>query len=234
MRAASPKPRISIVVPTLNEEKLIASTLKRVREVVPEAELVVADGGSQDATREIARRYARVVKTHGPVGNARNEGAKAARGEIIIFLDADTSISREFVDVVLEVFKDPTIIGAGGSIMPRGINQLEKTVFRFLNFLVRFSCFIGKPRIAGTCVAFKRKPFFDVGGFNTSIAASEDFDLCERISRKGRVVFLKNVITYTSNRRLRKLGLFGLLWDWSKTTIMYLCRRKMTTYRAFR
>jgi glycosyltransferase involved in cell wall biosynthesis len=233
MRPAS-RLRISVVVPTLNEEKLIASTLKRVREVVPEADLVVADGGSRDATLRIARRYARVVETHGPVGNARNEGAKAAKGEIIIFLDADTIIAREFVDKVLEVFRDPTVIGAGGSIMPKGMNQLEKIVFRFLNFLVRFSCFIKKPRIAGTCVAFKRNPFFEVGGFNTSIAASEDFDLCERISRKGKIVFLKDVVVYTSNRRLRKLGLFGLLRDWFKVTIMYLCRRKITTYRAFR
>jgi cellulose synthase/poly-beta-1,6-N-acetylglucosamine synthase-like glycosyltransferase len=83
-------------------------------------------------------------------------------------------------------------------------------------------------------VAYKRKPFFEVGSFDESMAASEDFDLCKKISRKGKVIFCRNVTIRTSRRRLEKLGLWGLISDWTRVTVQYLMGKKMKEYQIFR
>ena len=228
------KPKISIIVPALNEEKLIASTLKNLRKVVPEAEIIVVDGGSRDNTVKIARGYAKVFMDHGNVGFARNTGAKMSEGDIIVFLDADTTIKRQFIDEVLKTFKDPNVVGAGGLIMPEGINQFEEIVFYFFNLLIIMSFGIGRPKLAGTCVAYKRKPFLEVGGFDINMVASEDFELCKKISKKGKIAFLRNVIVRTSRRRLKHLGLFKLVLDWSRITLRYFFGREQRVYRSFR
>ncbi len=228
------KPKISVIVPTLNEEKLIASTLKNVRKFVPEAEVIVADGGSRDNTVEIARRYAKVHKADGNVGLARNTGAKISEGDILVFLDADTTITRQFIDEILKTFNDPDIVGAGGLIVPQGINQFEEIVFYFFNLLVMTSFLVGRPRIAGTCVAYKRKPFLEVGGFDVNMTASEDLELCKKISKKGKIAFLRHVVVRTSGRRLKQLGLFKLISDWSSITLRYFLGKEMRVYRSFR
>ncbi|KUO39812.1 MAG: hypothetical protein APZ16_01300 [Candidatus Hadarchaeum yellowstonense] len=234
MYPLSERPRITIVVPALNEEKLIGQTLKNARGVAPEAELIVVDSGSRDKTAEIAGEYARVYRHVGNVAQARNFGAKMAAGEIIIFLDADTLITRQFVDEVIKAFRDPGVVGAGGFIMPHFKGVLTEMVFYFFNFLVMASfAFLG-PFLAGTCVAYKRDPFFEVGGFDESLLASEDFDLCRRISRKGRVVFLRGVTVRTSRRRLERLGLMGLILDWTRVTVQYLSGKRPRDYRSFR
>ncbi|MEM2874483.1 MAG: glycosyltransferase [Candidatus Hadarchaeales archaeon] len=230
----SPKFKISIIIPTLNEEKFIEETLINARRVVPEAEVIVSDGGSTDRTLEIAKKYAKICSGKGNVGRARNRGAKVSSGDILIFLDADTMINRLFVDRAIEVLKDPKIVGAGGLIMPSGTNLLEETVFYFFNLLIMISFLIGHPNIAGTCVAYKRRPFMEVNGFDETMVASEDFDLCKRISKKGRVSFLREVVVKTSRRRLRKMGLGRLILDWGRVTYDYFVGKKVKYYEPVR
>jgi len=227
-------PKISIIVPTLNEAKFIEGTLETARRVLPDAEIIVSDGGSTDRTVEIARKYARVISGKGKVGAARNRGARESSGDVLIFLDADTQINGLFVKEALEVLKDPEVVGAGGLIMPMGANLIEELFFYFFNLLIIISFMIGKPNLAGTCVAYKRKPFFEINGFDESMVASEDFDLCKRISKKGRAVFLKGIVVRTSRRRLRKKGLGGLILDWGRVTYNYFFGKKTEYYEAVR
>ncbi|MBC7218630.1 MAG: glycosyltransferase [Hadesarchaea archaeon] len=234
MYPLSEKPKLTIVVPALNEEKLIAQTLENARRVAPEAEIIVVDGGSSDKTALIAAEYAKVYRCSGNVAQARNYGAKVASGEIIVFLDADTLITRQFIDEVFRVFRDPEVVGAGGLIMPHYKEVLVELVFYFFNFLVLSSFLFLGPFLAGTCVAYKRQPFFEVGGFNEGLVASEDFDLCRRISKMGKVIFLRRVVVRTSRRRLEKLGLVGLVLDWARVTVEYLSGRNPAKYGSFR
>lgn len=227
------EPRISIVVPALNEERLIEQTLKSAREVVPEAEIIVVDGGSKDGTVKIAEKYAKVYVEKGNIATARNAGAERSVGDIVVFLDADTTITRQFIDEVKKNFRDPEIVGAGGLIMPHLKNLLHEVVFYFFNFLIMAS-FIWEPFLAGTCVAYKRKPFFEVGGFDVARKTSEDIDLCKRISKKGKVAFLREVIVRTSRRRVENLGLMGVITDWTRVTVHYLQGSKIENYRTFR
>ena len=71
-------------------------------------------------------------------------------------------------------------------------------------------------------------------GFDEEMEASEDQDLCVRIAKRGAVVYDKNVVTFTSNRRLKKFGLFGLTWDWGKTTLNFLIGIKTKRYAIIR
>ncbi len=225
---------LSVVVPTLNESLNIARTLRYIRCTDPLAELIVIDGGSTDGTIEIAKKYANkvIVAKKGTIGGARNVGAKAAKGEIILFVDADTIPHMEFFEKIRAICsRDHKVVGAGCVIMPRGVNFFESLFFYFLNFIVYLSVRVGRPSIAGSCVAYRRKAFWKVGGFDEEMAASEDQDLCVRISNVGQVVFSPRIIAYTSSRRLRELGFFGLLFDWGKTTFNFLLGIKNKKYR---
>ena len=224
---------LSVVVPTLNESLNIGRTLRYIRCVDPLAELIVVDGGSTDGTIEIAKKYAHkvIVARHKTIGGARNVGARAARGEVILFVDADTIPHVEFFDKVRVICsRDHNVVGAGCLIMPRELNFFESLFFYFLNFLIYMTIQVGRPMIAGSCVAYRKKEFWKVNGFDEQLAASEDQDLCLRIAKLGQVVFFPRIIAYTSPRRLRELGFFGLIFDWGKITIKYLLGIKIRHY----
>lgn len=225
---------LSVVVPTLNESLNIGRTLRYIRCIDPLAELIVVDGGSTDGTIEIAKKYANkvIVKKHRTIGAARNEGARVAKGEIILFVDADTVPHMEFFEKIRVICsRDHNVVGAGCVIMPRGLNFFESLFFYFLNFLVYLSVQLRRPAIAGSCVAYRRKAFWKVKGFDEEMAASEDQDLCVRIAKTGHVIFSPRIIAYTSSRRLRELGFFGLLLDWGSTTLNFLLGIKNKKYR---
>ena len=229
-----PSSKVTIIIPTLNEEALIAKVILTARLAAPQAEILVVDGGSKDKTASIARKSAKVMFAHGRVGAARNAGAKASRRELLLFLDADTYLNRNFVERACGAMGNPSVVGAGGRIMPEHLNPLERFMFEIFNLMIGASFVIGKPNLAGTCVMYRRKAFEKVGGFDETRAASEDFDLCERVSKIGKVKFLYRVNTRTSKRRLSEMGLLGLIADWGRTTIKYVLGIKEQNYAAVR
>ncbi|MBI4406587.1 glycosyltransferase [Candidatus Micrarchaeota archaeon] len=225
---------LSVVVPTYNEELNIGRTLRYIRCIDPLAELIVVDGGSRDNTLKIAEKYAhKVIRSKKrTIGGARNLGARQARGEIILFVDADTIPHMEFFDKIRTICsRDHGVVGAGCVIMPRNVSFPESVFFSFLNFLIYLSVKIKQPTIAGSCVAYRKKAFWKAGGFDEEMAASEDQDLCLRVSKLGHVIFSPRIVAYTSSRRLRELGFWGLVWDWTKTTVNFLLGIKTRRYK---
>ncbi|HIH20582.1 TPA: glycosyltransferase [Candidatus Micrarchaeota archaeon] len=232
---------ISIVLPTLNEEKNLAHTLHSLKKMFPKAEIVVADGGSKDDTMAIASKAGvkvcleKVKKGNPPsIGAGRNTGAREATREYLFFCDADNVPPKLFFERAVKAFEDPGIVGFGGKVMPNNATFLQNWVFEVFNLIVQVSGLLGQPVIAGNAAAYKRKQFFAAGGFDEEMQASEDQDLCRRIGRKGKVVYDKQVVTYTSNRRLKKFGLMGLLLDWGKTTLNFLLGIKTKRYAIIR
>jgi len=230
--------KVSVVIPTYNEEAIIGRTIRNLKSFLPkDVEIIVAEGYSKDLTAMIARRLgAKVVleKEH-TVGGARNEGAHAAKGDIVWFVDADTFPNKDFYEKMKAEFEeDPKIVGVGCHIMPENVAALRGIFFYFLNFIVFFTVRMGRPNIAGSCVAYRKKQFKAINGFDTQTHSAEDMDLTQRISKLGSVKFLYHIIVPTSDRRVHKLGLWGLIKDWTKTTIMFLQGRKTTSYGAYR
>ena len=232
------KPAFSIVTPTLNEEKIICETLGALKKMAPDAEYVVADGRSSDKTEQVALKCGAHVVFEGKgfrsIGAGRNAGARAAKSDILVFIDADTVPDKAFFPRMLKEFEDPSVVGVGCKIMPRELTPMREFIFEILNLFVKLSVRLDRPSIAGNCVAYRRDAFFKISGFDEEMQASEDQDLCVRISRLGRVVYFKDVTAFTSSRRLKKMGWLGLLFDWGGTTLNFLTGKKTERYAIIR
>ena len=232
---------VSVVIPTLNEEKNIGNTLKSLRKMLPNAQIIVADGGSKDDTQAIAKKLADKLclentrKNYRPsIGAGRNAGAGHAKREWLVFCDADNTPPKLYFERMAKAFQDPSVVGFGGKVMPKDATFLQNWVFEIFNVIVGVAGIFGHPAIAGNAAAYKRKAFHAVGGFDEEMEASEDQDLCSRIAKKGKVVYDSQVVTFTSNRRLKRFGLIGLLLDWGRTTFNFVVGIKNKRYAIIR
>lgn len=222
---------ISVIIPTLEEERYIGNTLANLAGFGPEIETIVVDGGSKDKTVEIARRYADkvfIISVRG-ISKAKNVGARHARGDILVFLDADVLVSDDFLQKVIRIFQDPNITGATCNIMPTQPKVLEFIYFYLLNLSIRFSiASIPKTRFKfgsrGEFIAVRKSEFLRVGGFNEKIACMEDLDITFRLFKFRKFTFIKDLVVYESMRRVRKKGFFSILRLWGTEFIAYFIR----------
>ncbi|MEM5836309.1 MAG: glycosyltransferase [Candidatus Aenigmatarchaeota archaeon] len=211
-------PFVSVIIPTLNEEKYIENCLKAVRaqDYKGKYEIIVADGKSKDRTVEIAKKYADkviVVEKKG-IAVGRNAGAKEAKGEIFIFIDADTVAAFNLLTELVKGFKKG-VVGVTCPVIPLSASMSEFLLYWFYDQFMRASLKTKKPQVAGMCVAYERKAFEKIGGFDESIKTCEDYDLSERISKLGKIVCTDSTFVMSSPRRIRK-------WGKTKAAIKYL------------
>jgi len=201
---------LSVIIPTLNEEKIIEKCLKRFeKQTNKNFELIVSDSYSNDDTVKKARKYAKVVMARKGIARGRNDGAKKARGEIICFIDADTLVAKNFVDTILKDFKDEKLVGWLCRIKPD--NKNYKFWFDLTNFLLKFFIKIGKPHGVGFAFGIRKKAFDKIRGFNEKLTLNEDHDLAFRLSKFGKFKFSEKTYVINSTRRLRNWGLLKTL-----------------------
>ena len=202
---------ISVVIPALNEEKYIETTLKslKAQRFDGNYEIIVADDSSEDDTVRIAEKYADRIIVHdrGSISYGRQKGAEAARYPAIAFTDADTYIAPDWLARLSSSLEEHGAAGVHGQLMPLDGNALENYFCRYVlppysGFMVR----INQPSVPGANFAVKRDAFRKVGGFNTRLITAEDVELCKRIKREGRFLFNRDAIVYVSTRRVRKWG----------------------------
>ncbi|MBN1923190.1 MAG: glycosyltransferase [Nanoarchaeota archaeon] len=209
--------KASVIIPCLNEEKLIEWTLRSViDQSIPrrDYEIIVSDGKSTDNTVNIARKYADKVisKKNNSISEARNLGAAIAKGKYLVFIDSDTIVSRTLLESVIKKFKDKRVSGAfvnygykSNSIVINFLNVL----FSILNNLINI--FFPKFVLAGgVCMIARKTSFNKIKGFDENMKTSEDNDLAHRLHNVGNFVLI-NETAYTSDRRLKKMGVIGLL-----------------------
>ncbi|MCA1659600.1 MAG: glycosyltransferase, partial [Verrucomicrobiaceae bacterium] len=135
---------VSIVVPVLNEADLVGPFLRHLRERAPGAELIVADGGSTDGTREAAETLCDQIVTSGP-GRARqlNEGARATNAEVLWFLHVDSEVPVDCLNEIRAAIADPQTAGGYFRIrLPKthAIYRLTDTFAHYAGILLRIRC----------------------------------------------------------------------------------------------
>lgn len=196
---------ISFVVPAYNEEKYLGPTLASIHEAARAAgepyEIVVANDDSSDATAEVAEAGgARVVTVHKrQIAGTRNEGARAARGEWLVFVDADTHVNEAVVRGVIAALRDGAAGGGAGVRFLDGPPWIHRwigfftTTFRWL-------------RWAAGCFVFARRDAFEAaGGFDEEFYASEEIHFSRAMKRQGRFVVLRETVL-TSGRKAQNFS----------------------------
>ncbi len=233
------EPEISVIIPALNEEKYIMHALGGLRRQTFRAfETIVVDGGSADRTRKIASTAARVIleRRKGPAA-ARNAGAKAAKGEILLFLDADTRPVPCLLETYSKAFKDRKVVVATGPILPlEDVNPEVNIGYRFVSLLfVRLSILLGRPSVVGANFAVRKKDFTAVGGFNPRLITYEDWDLSLRLKKRGKTRFINDAVVHTSIRRISEWGIFGFFKYYTGNIARYtLFKKPKRDYKAVR
>lgn len=217
---------ISVVVPTWNEEKNIAACLRAIRgqeSLQSDPELIVVDGGSTDKTVEIARQYAdRVVMQTSPkVGGARNDGVRAARGDVIATTDADCVPKPKWLHAISDsLYQDSEVVAATGDlhpIIPEEMGYLKRSTYKEL-FRIANSARknvlpnVGFYHLCGANTAFRKDAFVRVGGYS-DLPYSDDIELAKRISKEGRIVFDSEVAVDYSIRRIEDMGIGNYIKD---------------------
>ncbi len=192
-------PYLSVVIPAFDEARQIANTIAAARS--PDAEIIVSDGGSTDRTIGIAESLGAHIVC-GDKGRSRqqNRGASAARGEVLLFLHADTRLPEKYVDSLFETLMDRrTVLGAF-----HFKTDIHTPAMRWITCWTNLRA--GRLRLpCGDQGLFMRcADFYKVGGFpETPIA--EDLFLVRKMARMGRIA-LAPAAAVTSGRRWERLG----------------------------
>ena len=197
---------ISIIIPTLNEEKNLPLLLESLRtQIYQDFEVIIADAGSKDKTRQIAKEWGYKVVEGGLPGVGRNRGAEVARGDIFVFLDSDVVLPEDFLLNALEEFKERKLDVASCYIQPLTDKDIDNLLYGFANLYFRLTQFF-LPKAAGHCIIATKKIHRAIGGFDETIKLFEDFDYSKRASRKGKFRYLEKVKIPVSVRRFDQEG----------------------------
>ncbi|MEM9667795.1 MAG: TIGR04283 family arsenosugar biosynthesis glycosyltransferase [Pseudomonadota bacterium] len=210
--------KISIIIPALNEEEALPATLQSVADLpLDQLDLVVVDGGSNDATIKTAKTLgARVIKSQ-VTGRAAqmNAGAAATKGDILCFLHADTTLPKDFISLACSTLDDRKTALAGFVSIMRGEKlRWFTTAHNFIKTWYAPLLFRPVSFLKGTRLLFgdqvmicRREDFEAVGGFDETQVIMEEADLCLRMVRAGRGrVRQVNRKVWSSDRRLAKWG----------------------------
>ena len=215
---------LSIIVPTLNEESAIEKTVKQIHDNLTafDYELIVADSESDDRTAEIARKYATVIitKKHHTIGWNRNQGAAAAHGDYLVFIDADVFVPdpNNFFKIVLEDFAaDPNLVGITTrlDVFPEEATWLDNIVFGFVNRRHRKrNNVLHNGSASGEIEMIRRAAFEKLHGFQENLAAAEDEDMFVRLATIGRTFMEWRLTVYHTGRRAHQIGWPRLWLQW--------------------
>ena len=201
---------ISVIIPTLNEERTIIATLAHTASLGFD-ELIVVDGGSTDKTPALLESYrlstqssalSPVLWVTAPPGRARqmNEGAKASRGEILLFLHADTQLPGDANIVIHTALADRRMVGGRFDVRFDRPSVWGTIISKTMNWRSRLSGLA-----TGDQALFVRRPLFEqMGGF-ADIPLMEDIEFCRRLKRKGATAALTATVI-TSFRRWEEQG----------------------------
>ena len=205
---------LSFIIPAYNEEKYLPTTLAAIhaaaREVGEPYEVVVANDNSSDATASIAEQGgARVVTVQNrQIAGTRNAGARAAKGDMLLFVDADTTVNAPLVAEAMAAMRAGAIGGGAPVRFDRSPPWVLVLMFLMIPMFRLFKW------AAGCFVFCTREGFEKSGGFDERYYASEEIHFSQALKRHGRFRMLRAYVT-SSSRKLDTYSpwrLLALVW----------------------
>lgn len=205
---------LSIIIPTLNEEKYLPLLLKSIKEQdFSNYEIIVADAGSSDKTVEIARAFGCNIIKGGLPAKGRNEGAKVAQGNLFLFMDADLKMPKDFLKKSLREFEERNLDVASYCLIPRTDRKIFKIAFNlFYNWPITLcQNFLAHGSAA---ILVKKSIFQQVGGFDEDIKLAEDHYFVRQASKIGKFGVIKSTKIFMTMRRFKTDGYFSTLFKY--------------------
>ncbi len=198
--------KLSVIIPTLNEERHVGSLLSDVAAQTREPdEVLVVDAGSADETVAVVRRFpfARLLPGEPPVARGRNAGGREASGDVLVFLDADVRLPEGFFEGFLEEFEARRLDVACPLYFPYRSTRAVEVFHAVFNLITRASQGT-LPSGAGHCIAVRGEVFRGSRGFDPGLKF-DDIELIRRLS-KGRRFGILGQQVFVSDRRYREHG----------------------------
>jgi glycosyltransferase involved in cell wall biosynthesis len=215
---------LSVCVPAFNESRVLARTLAAIRDAADAfgergwtTELIVCDNNSTDATAAIAQAAGATVvfEPVNQIARARNTAARAATGDWLLFIDADSEPSRALLDDVADAIGSGQVLAGGSTAVMDDTRLFTRVLLGAWNQTSRLTRWA-----AGSFIFVEASAFREIGGFNQALYASEEIDLSRRLKRLARARGLSMRILHrhpllTSARKLR-------LYSWREAAVFML------------
>jgi rSAM/selenodomain-associated transferase 2 len=199
--------RISVIIPALDEEESLPATIRSCREA-GECEVIVADGGSRDGTAEVARRLAdRVIGAPRGRSSQMNAGAGVARGDVLLFLHADTLLPPCGLDAIRRALRDRRVAGGAFRVVllpSPGAGAYARAMLSLTGWMINFRAALTRSSTGDQAIFLRSGTFRELGGYR-GIPLMEDVELSRAMRAKGRTVLLPNRVG-TSGRRWEAWG----------------------------
>ncbi|MGH8734144.1 MAG: glycosyltransferase [Burkholderiales bacterium] len=221
--------KIAVVVPAFNEENMLAASLRSIQSAMTAfddagwaSELIVCDNNSTDRTAEIARTAGATVvfEPVNQIARARNAGAERARGDWLLFIDADSYPGRELMNEMLRAIQTGRCLAGGATVALETDDALVRWWIAAWNFFSRRARFA-----AGSFVFCEAAAFRELGGFSQELYAAEEVDLFHRLKRLARkrgrdIVILHRHPLRTSGRKAKLYTKREFFWFLLKTVLL--------------
>ena len=203
---------VSVIIPSYNEERYLPKTLAALKDALQSMahEIIVVDNESTDATRDIAANHAaRIVdESEHNIARVRNTGAEVAKGEVIVFLDADTIVRPGVFEKIIEAMSNDRCMG--GSVKVE-YERASRAWVRFFMLTWQFWARFTKMR-QGALQFCRSDLFHELRGYDDTIYVGEDIEFHWRLDKLaqeqgGFTAFIEEPKVLTSSRRWDKMGL---------------------------
>jgi rSAM/selenodomain-associated transferase 2 len=225
----------SVVVPVLDEASGLPALLDHVASLPGRFEVIVADGGSSDGTRAVAAAAGATV-VDAPRGRAaqQNAGARAARGDVLVFLHADSRLPRGAHAALAAALRDPRVVGGNFALRFDGDDRFSRVLGAWYAVQRRLGVFYGD-----STIWVRPEVFWALGGF-PPLEIMEDYALVRALQRAGATPCLggRGDVATTSSRRWRESGVTRTVASWVVIRWLFLAgvpaSRLAPLYRAIR
>lgn len=191
------RPKLSIIIPTKNEEQNIKRCLGSIKHQKENTEIIVVDNFSQDRTAEIAKKYTKYVFTKGDErSKQRNWGLSKTSGEFVLFIDADMELQPGVISQIVEKFtKNQDVVAIVIDEMSYGKNYLAKIKLLEKELTTGIN-------LIEAARAFRKKSLVQIGGWDEQLIAGEDWDLTQRIKNLGKIDRISAKIIHHENQSI--------------------------------